>query len=138
MIREECEICAGSKHRQATFCKRCKRLLDRVDTRRKANKNARALALKQAWDGEGFRCYYTGVRLKDTGHDHPLYLTFDHRIPRNEDGMVVAAYFVNDMKSDLSETEFKAVIRELASRFNGGAFDQDVLTFEHWKRSKSK
>ena len=42
-------------------------------------------ALQKAWDGEGFRCYYSGIRLNESDSKNPRYLTFDHRIPRQED-----------------------------------------------------
>src|SRR3989442_12200958 len=103
-----CEICGQSKHAQATYCKRCKKLLDRVDTRQKADRQARVKALKEAWDGKAFRCHYSGVRLDEADSKNPRYITFDHRIPRQDGDVVMAAACLNDMKSDMSEAEFKA------------------------------
>jgi hypothetical protein len=91
-------------------------------------------ALKQAWDGQSFRCHYTGVRLVENNHRDPRYLTFDHRIPRKEAGVVLACACLNDMKSDLDEAEFRRVVIELAKRFQGGALDEAVLALKHWKR----
>ena len=129
-----CEICGQSRRRQATFCKRCKKILDRIDTRRKADKRARAQALKASWDGQAFRCHYSGVTLVENDHRNPRYITFDQRTPRQEDNVVIAAACLNDMKSDLSEDEFKAVVVQLARRFDGGPFDESVLNLSHWKR----
>lgn len=109
-------------------------MINRVDVRRKINKKARELALQQAWDGEGFRCYYTGVRLEEKNSKHPLYITFDHRIPRDEQDIVVTSQVINDMKSDLSEEEFRKVVIELAKKFQGGEFNPDVLRLRYWKR----
>lgn len=134
MERAECKVCKSVVHPLAQVCKRCKKLVDRVDTRRKANKLARVAALKSAWDGEGFRCRYSGVRLVENDHRSPRYLTFDHRTPREEDDVVVACACLNDMKSDLTEGEFRAVVMQLASRFQGGPFDERVLNLKHWKR----
>lgn len=133
-IEPPCPVCGSSKHRFAKLCKRCKRLVGRLDTRHKADRDARVRALKAAWDGDGFCCYYTGVRLVEDNHADPRYLTFDHRVPRREDDVVVAAASLNDMKSDLDETEFRAVVLELAKRFQGGSFDAKVLELKHWKR----
>lgn len=129
-----CPVCGMEVHRLATYCKRCKRLLDRVDIRSRPDREARARALANAWDGECFRCYYSGARLVEDDHHSPRYITFDHRTPRQEDDVVVCAACVNDMKSDLSEGEFRAVVSQLASRFSGGPFDESVLDLEHWRR----
>jgi hypothetical protein len=131
---KSCPICEATVHPLATYCKRCKRLLDRIDVRAKHDREARVEALKSSWDGECFRCYYSGTRLIDDNHHDPRYITFDHRTPRREDDIVVCAAFLNDMKSDLSESEFRSIVIELASRFSGGCFDESVLSFEHWTR----
>lgn len=131
---KHCEICRAVIHPYATFCKRCKKLIDRVDIRKKPDKGARVRALKQAWDGEGFRCYFTGIRLVEDNRKDPRYITFDHRIPRVESDIVVTAAAINDMKSDLSEDEFKAMVIQLANHFNDGSFDESVFKLEHWKR----
>ena len=129
-----CAVCQNPCHRFAALCKRCKKWVDRLDTRRKANKPARIKALKQAWDGRGFRCYYTGVKLNESDHRSPLYLTFDHRIPRQQEDIVVAAACMNDMKSDLTEKEFRRMVLELARHFEGGQFDKRAFDLEHWRR----
>lgn len=131
---EICEICGKRKHPVANYCTRCRNLIDRVDIRRKPDKKARAQALKQAWDGEGFRCYYSGVRLVEDNPKEPRYITFDHRTPRQERDVVVAAMVVNDMKSDMTEDEFKAMTIQLANHFKGGIFDDSVFKLKHWKR----
>jgi len=130
-----CLVCGSPVHPLANYCKRCKKLINRGDIRRKINKKAREKALKQAWDGKGFCCYYTGIILDENVPKSPIYITFDHRIPKKEDDIVVTAQVINDMKSDLSEDEFKQVIIELAKRFNGGIFNPEVLkNLKYWKR----
>jgi hypothetical protein len=132
--QNRCLVCEGPTHPLATLCRRCKKVVDRVDIRRNPNKPARVAALQRAWDGTSFRCYYSGARLEEADHHSPRYLTFDHRTPRQEDDVVVAAACLNDMKSDLSEEEFRSVVLALAVRFQGGAFDERVLDLAHWKR----
>ncbi len=130
-----CDICGSSKHPLAKFCKRCKKILDRVDVRKKHNRDARIKALKASWDGTCFRCNYSGVRLEEKDHKLPLYITFDHRTPRKEDNIVITASAINDMKSDLSEAEFKSIIGKLAERFRTGAsISEDIFKLKHWKR----
>ena len=134
-LNKHCEICNSQIHPLATFCKRCKKLIDRVDMRRKPSKEARVKALKDVWDGAGFRCYYTGIRLVENDSKDPRYITFDHRTPRNENDIVVTAALINGMKSDLDEDEFKAIIMQIANCFQGAKFDEKVLlNLKHWKR----
>jgi len=129
-----CTVCGAVIHPLSQLCKRCKKFVDRVDIRKKADRAARIRALQRAWDGKSFRCHYCGVQLNETDHGDPRYLTFDHRIPRREDDVVVAAACLNDMKTDMSEDEFRTMIIELASRFQGGIFDAKALYLKHWKR----
>jgi len=129
-----CEICGNPIHQYAYCCKRCKKLIDRVDRRRKPDKKARMQSLKRAWDGEGFRCYYSGIRLIEDDPKNPRYLTFDHRTPRQESTVVVTAALLNDMKTDMTEDEFKAMISQLNSWFAGCSFDESVFNLKYWTR----
>jgi hypothetical protein len=90
--------------------------------------------LQKAWDGNGFRCYYSDVRLVEDNPKDPRYLTFDHLTPREEHDIVVVAAVINDMKSDMADVEFRAMVLQSASRFQGGEFDEQVFTLKHWKR----
>lgn len=131
----DCAACGTPLHHPlATYCKRCKKLIDRVDIRGKHDKSARERALKKAWDGQAFRCYYTGIKLVEDNHKDPRYLTFDHRIPRKESDIVVVAAAINDMKSDMADDEFRAMVQELANYFNGQGFNESVFNLKYWKR----
>ena len=108
-------------HPQARLCRRCKKIVDRTDLRgRKHDPEARVSALKRAWDGSCFRCYYAGIQLVEDNQHDPRYLTLDHRVPNREDDIVVAALLINHMKSNMTEDEFRAMVQQLASRFNDG------------------
>lgn len=103
--------------------------------RKKPDNQARIRALKQAWDEQGFfRCYYSKIRLVEDNPKDPRYLTFDHRTPRQENDIVVAAALVNDMKSDMTEDEFKNMVLQLTNRFKGGTFDENAFDLKYWKR----
>jgi len=88
-----------------------------------------------AWDPvlKGFVCYYTGVLLNLLNPRNPWYMTFDHRIPGDDRTQVMAASWVNAMKTAMSEKEFWAVIKEFA-RFltEGGDFDRNVTRLRYW------
>lgn len=109
-------------------------MIDRVDMRKKPNRQARVKALKDSWKDNNFLCHYTGIPLNETNHKNPLYLTFDHRTPRDENDIVVTMACINDMKSDMSEEEFKTVVIELAKCFEGKKFNKEILKLKHWKR----
>ena len=130
-----CAVCESPLHHPlASYCKRCKKLLDRVDIRKKPDKIARARALQKSWDGHGFRCYYSGIRLVEDNHRDPRYLTFDHFTPRQESDIVIVAQVINDMKSDMADNEFREMVLQLASYFTGGGFDERVFNLKYWKR----
>jgi hypothetical protein len=74
------------------------------------------------------------VRLVEDDQYDPRYLTLDHRIPGREDDIVVAALLINQMKSKLTEDEFRAIVAQLASRFTDGTFDESVFKLSQWKR----
>jgi hypothetical protein len=51
---------------------------------------------------------------------------------RDEASVVVTWAPVNRMKTDLTEEQFKNMVRELAKVFDGGTFDERAaLDFEH-------
>lgn len=129
-----CGVCAAVTHPQAYLCRRCKRFVDRVDTRGRPSRDARVKALNRAWDGEVFRCYYSGVPLVEDDPKDPRYVTFDHRTPRTEGDIVLAAAAINDMKSDMSEREFRFMVAQLAETFGGGGFEEKAFRLKFWKR----
>jgi len=131
----KCMVCDRNlENPQAFYCARCKRIVNRVDTRGKHNKQARIRALRRSWDGKYFRCFYTGVKLVEDNHKDPRYLTFDHRIPRRQDRIVIVASAINDMKSDMSDAEFRTMVLQLANKLNGGEFDARAFKLRYWTR----
>jgi len=86
------------------------------------------LALKNSWDGESFRCYYSGVRLVDNDSGSPRYITLDHRTPGNEEDIVIAASLINDMKTHMNEDAFREIVAKLADHFERGLpLGEDIL-----------
>ena len=89
------------------FCPRCRKFITN-----KEEPHARVQPLINAFDpvSNGFRCYYTGILLEEYDFRSPWYLTFDHRIPGKKGNLVVCSFWVNQLKSYLTESEFRAVI----------------------------
>jgi hypothetical protein len=133
MTGDRCVVCGAGTHRPADACARCKRILDRVETRRDASGGlrrvdaaARLRALAGSWGDGASHCFYTGVRLIEDHsrwRDH-RYLVFEDRIPGDGASVVVTCALVSRMKADLAEDQFKLIVTELAKVFNGGTFDQ--------------
>jgi len=99
-----------------------------VDPRHAGRRNARITALRNSWDGEFFRYHYSGVRLVEDDSGSPRYITLDHRTPRNEEDIVIAASLINDMKSNMDEKAFNEIVIALAEHFKGGLdLEEDVL-----------
>ncbi len=95
--------------------------------------------MREAWNPaeDGFACHYTGARVDDMDPMSPWFLTFDHRVPGEAGTIVVAAWWVNLMKTALSEDEFWAVVAEYDKFLNrGGEFDRDVVEFKYWRRAR--
>lgn len=87
----------------------------------------------------GFRCYYTGILLEEVNYRSPWYLTFDHRIPGKKGDLVVCALWVNQLKSFLTETEFKSVVGELARHIRlGTPFNRNVVDEWRFRRAAKK
>lgn len=132
-----CQICSAKRHPQATLCKGCKKICDRLDTRPGARKDtaARLRALESAWDADAkaFRCHYSGVVLDDVAQS-PWHVVLDHRTPRDDSDIVVCSALVNAMKSNLTEEEFRSVVIQLAERFAGARASIERIAPAHWQR----
>ena len=132
----ECIVCGTGKHPQAYACKRCKRVLDRLETRRDSSgayrrfdREARLRAMQDSWRDGAFHCFYTGIALIDDGQqwrDH-RYFSFEHLTPGDEKSVVVTCSLVNRMKTDLTDEQFRAMVTELAKVFAGDTFDEHVF-----------
>jgi hypothetical protein len=134
ITKKNCIIC-GHTSAQVVFysqyCPVCLRIMSKG-----LHKNVRKAALKAAWsrDADAFLCYYTGVRLDVSNTASPFYLIFDHAIPGDNTRFVVCARFVNEMKSQMSEDEFRTNIRLLARHFRTGeAIDQTFFKLEYFR-----
>jgi len=125
-----CEVCQilTARGPLARLCQRCDRIAKRVDPRHTGNRNARIRALKNSWDGQVFRCFYSGVSLVENDSGHPRYITLDHRTPRNEEDIVISSSLINDMKTYMNEEAFKEIVIALARHFEGGpALGDEIL-----------
>jgi hypothetical protein len=123
-----CRICDDPSIPGSWVCARCRRLLDRMDTRPGSvpDKAARRKALRAQRRGDAFVCAYTGIELTEANGD-TRFATWEHRQPGDESSVVLVADLVNRMKGDMSESEFSAMVRALADLFQGKAFDESAF-----------
>lgn len=128
-----CVVCGSEKHPLAYACKRCKKVLDRVETRSDADgrlhrvdREARLRALCASWRDGAFHCHYTGITLviDSARWRDQRYLAFEHQTPGDEASVVVTCSLINRMKTDLNDAEFRLLVTELARTFAGGQFDE--------------
>jgi hypothetical protein len=136
MTGNRCVVCWAGAHRPADTCARCKRILDRPETRRTAagglrrvDAAARLRALAASWHDGAFHCHYTGVPLiadHSRWRDH-RYLVFEEKTPGDGASVVVTCALLSRMKADLAEGQFKLIVTELARAFDGATFDQGAF-----------
>jgi len=120
-----CPACGRPPFPGSMYCATCRSF---IFSRLKVA--ARAAALKRAWDEErqAFLCYYTGLPLDVSDPRSPWYLVFDHLIPGQKGDIVACAFWVNAMKTFLTEAQFRAVIHPLSEHIRHGTpFDKGVL-----------
>jgi hypothetical protein len=130
-----CRICGRPTAKLFRYCPRCHRFVTWNGTVRTVAVNA----MKEAWSAEqgGFLCHFTGMRVEEADPRSPWFLTFDHRVPGERETLVVAAWWVNMMKSSLSELEFWRVVGEYDRYLHeGGEFDRDVVGFDYWRKAR--
>jgi hypothetical protein len=124
-----CFVCQSETERGNRYCPRHRKLI--VNS---AEQGAQARAFKKAYDKRTGNLidYYLGIPLDESDPDGPLYPTCDHRTPGRKGNLVVTAAWVNRMKTQLSEHEFRKLVAALAAAFQGAAFDPRAHRFRYW------
>lgn len=130
-----CRVCDRLSVPGSYLCEVCRHLMGRIETRkdvlghgRRVNREARLEALRKQWDPQidAFRCYFTAVPMTGT-HGSRRYATWEHLVPGDESSVVLVTDLVNKMKSDMTEDEFKTIVRALTRRFDGESFDEHAF-----------
>jgi len=131
-IGKGCCICDEPVHHyNAKYCLRCAKFGQRMK-----NKSFPAETVKAIWEyirRFGYVCYYTGMALDLENRKSPLHLVFDHYIPGDPSKIVITSAWLNDMKSDMSEDEFKDSVCQLADYFRKGT-PIVLKPFVYWDR----
>jgi hypothetical protein len=127
---DKCELCGKPPVPGTLYCARCHKLA----TDNELFNEYKKAGLIESYDPapDGFRCAITGVLLDIDDPYGPLGKCYDHIVP-GEKRVIVVANFVNEMKTQLSLEEFKAVVIELYWHFEEGRpFRENVVKFEYW------
>jgi hypothetical protein len=122
-----CKICQMTRRPYSNYCNRCLMFLYN-----KPERAARSEAMAVSWDivRQGFVCRYSGVLLEYLNKHSPWYMTFDHRFPGKKGNLVACAAWINYMKTDLTDGQFRAVMKGLADHFREGKeFDRELLNY---------
>ena len=120
-----CTICGRPPLKNSFYCAICRNIIYQ-----RWEIAARAAALKRAWNPQrqAFICYYTGAVLDVTDPNSPWFIVFDHLIPGKKNDLEACAFWVNAMKTCLTETEFRAVVHSLSEHIRHGApFDKSLV-----------
>lgn len=130
----QCEVCTAPIGR-GKRCKHCRRIHDALSADPRSDVNAITTAMRRAYRGGRFYCHYSGIELNTENSGSPFYRSIDHRTPGDRNDVVLCAIFINQMKGDLAEDEFRAAVRVLADCFAGkGTADFSSVSFRHWQR----
>ncbi len=109
--------------------------MGRIETRkdpqgrgRAVDKQARLRAMKQQFDPsiDGYRCYFTDMPLELTAGARRS-AEWAHLTAGDESSVVLACKLVNRMQTDLTKSEFEALVKALARRFEGEPFDESAF-----------
>ena len=75
--------------------------------------------MQRAWNPQTrrFHCYYTDVVLLEKS-GRARSMTWEHLRPGKVSKMALACALINDMKTDLSEPQFRKLVAALAVHFN--------------------
>ena len=133
MGEANCQVCGQPRPTRATYCRLCKKILDRADDRRAFNRAARLQALDASFNDGAFHCHFSGWVLTVTDDSSPFYLTWDHRTPGDECDIVVAAALINRVKAELTDEEFRTLVLGLAERFRDPSATVPMVSPRHWR-----
>jgi hypothetical protein len=126
-----CAVCGRPPFPKSIYCATCRGFIFS-----RGEVLARVAALKRAWNPklQAFICYYTGVPLDVSDPKSPWYLVFDHLVPGQKGNIVACAFWVNAMKTFLTEAQFRAVIHALSEHIRRGTpFDKSVLDEKQYR-----
>ena len=94
--------------------------------------------MRRAYRDGKFYCHYSRVELNTEDSGSPLYRSIDHRTPGERTELALCCMFINAMKSDLDEEEFKAAVEALAKSFRTEQpADFSAVKFSRWSRKWS-
>lgn len=131
----KCEVC-NSEITRGKRCRRCAAIHDKFSADGRSDLGAITKAMRQSLRGETFICFYTGLKLDISIPSSPFYRSIDHRTPGDRSDLVLCCMFVNEMKCDMNEEEFRTVVRQLAHCFETGeVLDLENVRFCHRRRN---
>ena len=108
---------------RSKYCPRCRRFVQQRDLR--------AGTMREAWGREG-----SGAAAPGWSWTRPIPGAPGPSTAGCRGTLVVAAWWVKERKTGLSEGELWKVVGEYERYLReGGEFDREVVGFEHWRRA---
>ena len=102
----------------SVYCRTCKDMAVRMSAKRLPHATK-----EEVWAYirlYGYVCYYTGMALDMVNRKSPWYGVLDHWIPHHSEKVVLTSALINEMKSALTEEEFRYFVGQL---------------YHHWKNN---
>ena len=96
---------------KSIYCRTCSHFCARMSNERLSPKVRQDL--RKYVRRRGFFCYYTQLELDVFDYESAYFLEFDHVIPHNPKQVVIACSWVNEMKGDMTKSEFRSSIKQL-------------------------
>jgi hypothetical protein len=133
-----CIICHHTSFkgaRTSKYCARCRKF-----ARRGTWNLACQQAMIESWEEErqAFICKISGLPLEDRDIHSPMYINFDHPVPKDETKRQVTGNVFNVVKTAMDMQEFEAFSRAEVRFWDTGVFDESVLLLKHWTGWKKK
>jgi hypothetical protein len=113
------------------YCRRC-----HLFSRGMNQRGLHADAVRSIWKfvrKYGYVCYYTGIPLNLKDPKSPWYYEFDHMIPGDDRKIVLTCTLINEMKTVMTEREFKNIVLQLAKHWLTGA-KIEKIRLAYWEK----
>ncbi len=130
---KKCCVCGKPVYsNHSLYCRNCKELAVRMSAKRLPRAvKAMIWAYIRRY---GYVCYYTGMDLVMDDRRSPWYCVLDHWIPHNNKKVVLTSALINEMKSALTEKEFRYFVGQLYNHWvNGVKFKKKNV--KYWLKS---
>jgi len=132
----DCIICHHPTINRRHYCERCRPLVQSHHMDKLKRRAALIAAIDRLLDA--FLCQYARRPVELVDRTSHKLIQFDHITPNKTSALQVLWAVFNQMKTDLSDEEFRIIVRLLRDHWLGDPFDKEAVKFHYWSRKKLK